>query len=212
MIVWALFGIAFPWDWNENWPFPVLWQLLSFPNLLAYECSTSTASSFRIWNSLSGILSPPLSLFVVMLPKAHLTLHSSMSGSRWVTRLCGCLGHWDLLRIVLLCILATSSWYLLFLLGPYLFCPLSSPSLHEMFLWYLWFSLVSLIFPSRLLQNIENSSLCYIVGPCWLPSLILREIIKYRIATNFTQWKNKIYKYFPKLVRKKELCWIECTF
>ena len=24
------------WDWNENWPFPVLWPLLSFPNLLAY--------------------------------------------------------------------------------------------------------------------------------------------------------------------------------
>ena len=31
------FGIAFPWDWNENWPFPVLWPLLSFSNLLAYR-------------------------------------------------------------------------------------------------------------------------------------------------------------------------------
>ena len=27
---------AFLWDWNENWPFPVLWPLLSFPDLLAY--------------------------------------------------------------------------------------------------------------------------------------------------------------------------------
>ena len=35
-IVWTFFGIAFLWDWNENWPFPVLWPLLSFPNLLAY--------------------------------------------------------------------------------------------------------------------------------------------------------------------------------
>ena len=35
-IVWAFYGIAFLWDWNENWPFPVLWPLLSFPNLLAY--------------------------------------------------------------------------------------------------------------------------------------------------------------------------------
>ena len=35
-IVWAFFGIAFLWEWNENWPFPVLWPLLSFPNLLAY--------------------------------------------------------------------------------------------------------------------------------------------------------------------------------
>ena len=34
-IVWTFFGIAFLWDWNENWPFPVLWPLLSFSNLLA---------------------------------------------------------------------------------------------------------------------------------------------------------------------------------
>ena len=33
--VWTFFGTAFLWDWNENWPFPVLWPLLSFPNLLA---------------------------------------------------------------------------------------------------------------------------------------------------------------------------------
>ena len=35
-VVWTLFGIAFLWVWNENWPFPVLWPLLSFPNLLTY--------------------------------------------------------------------------------------------------------------------------------------------------------------------------------
>ena len=35
-VVWAFFVIAFLWDWNENWPFPVVWPLLSFPNLLAY--------------------------------------------------------------------------------------------------------------------------------------------------------------------------------
>ena len=29
-VVWAFFGIAFLWDWNENWSFPVLWPLLSF--------------------------------------------------------------------------------------------------------------------------------------------------------------------------------------
>ena len=34
-VVWAFFSIAFLRDWNENWPFPVLWLLLSFPNLLA---------------------------------------------------------------------------------------------------------------------------------------------------------------------------------
>ena len=35
-VVWTFFGIALLWDWNENWPFPVLWPLLSFPNFLAY--------------------------------------------------------------------------------------------------------------------------------------------------------------------------------
>ena len=85
VVVWAFFGIAFLWDWNENWPFPVLWPLRSFPYLLAnIECSTFRASSFRIWNSSTGIPSPPLVLFVVILPKAYLTSHSRMSGSRWV--------------------------------------------------------------------------------------------------------------------------------
>ena len=36
VVVWAFFGIALLWDWNEHWPFLVLWPLLSFPNLLAY--------------------------------------------------------------------------------------------------------------------------------------------------------------------------------
>ena len=57
------------------WYFQICWDI---------ECSTFTASSFRIWNSSTGIPSPPLALFVVMLPKAHLTSYSRMSGSRWV--------------------------------------------------------------------------------------------------------------------------------
>ena len=36
VVVWAFFSIAFLWDWNENWPLPALWPLLSFPNWLAY--------------------------------------------------------------------------------------------------------------------------------------------------------------------------------
>ena len=57
------------------WVFQICWYI---------ECSTFTAPSFRIWNSSIGIPSPPLSLIVVMLPKAHLMSHSWMSGSRWV--------------------------------------------------------------------------------------------------------------------------------
>ena len=35
-VVSTFFGIALLCDWNENWPFPVLWPLLSFLDLLAY--------------------------------------------------------------------------------------------------------------------------------------------------------------------------------
>ena len=36
VVVWAFFGIVFLRDWNENWAFPVLWSLLSFPDFLPY--------------------------------------------------------------------------------------------------------------------------------------------------------------------------------
>ena len=55
--------------------FPICWHI---------ECSTFTASSFRIWNSSTGIPSPPLALFVLMLPTVHFTSHPRMSGSRRV--------------------------------------------------------------------------------------------------------------------------------
>ena len=45
-----------------------------------YWNSTCT-SSFRIRNGSTGILSPPLALFIIMLPKAHLTLNFRMSGA-----------------------------------------------------------------------------------------------------------------------------------
>ena len=48
-VVWTLFDIAFLWDWDENWPFPVLWPLLSFPNLLAYGVQHfNSILSFRL--------------------------------------------------------------------------------------------------------------------------------------------------------------------
>ena len=93
-VVWTFFGITFLWDWSENLPFPVLWPLLSFPNLLAYWVQHFTASSFRIWNTSTGIPSPPLALFTVMLPKAYLTSHSRMSGSPWVITPSWLSGSW----------------------------------------------------------------------------------------------------------------------
>ena len=46
VVVWTFFGIAFLWDWNENWCFPVQWPLLSFPNLLAYWVQHFSSSIF----------------------------------------------------------------------------------------------------------------------------------------------------------------------
>ena len=73
------------------------------------ECSIFTASSFRIWNSSMGIPSPPLALFVVVVPKAHLTLHSRMSGSRWVITPSWLSGSRSSFLYSFLCILATFS-------------------------------------------------------------------------------------------------------
>ena len=110
------------------WVFQICWHT---------ECSTFTESSFRIWNSSPGIPSPPLALFVVMLPKAHLASHSRMSGSRWMI-----IPSW--LSELWRSFLHSSSVYFCPL---FLICPLLSPILHEMFPCYLWFSWDLLSFP-----------------------------------------------------------------
>ena len=56
------------------WVFQTCWHI---------ECNF-IASSFRIWNSSTWTPSPPLALFVLMLPTVHFTSHPRMSVSRWV--------------------------------------------------------------------------------------------------------------------------------
>ena len=74
-----LFGIGMKTDLFQScghcWVFQTCWHT---------EFSILTAPSFRILNSSAGVTSPSLALFIVMLPKAHLTSHSRVSGSRWV--------------------------------------------------------------------------------------------------------------------------------
>ena len=69
-VVWAFLDIclSLSLEWKHLfqscghcWVFPICWHI---------ECSTFTSSSFRIWNSSTGIPSPPLAFFVVMFPKA----------------------------------------------------------------------------------------------------------------------------------------------
>ena len=116
VVVWTFFGISFLWDWNENSPFPVLWPLLSFPNLLAYWVQHFHSIIFMIWNSSTGIPSPPLSLFVAMLPKAHLTSHCRMSGSRWVITPLSLSGSWRSFFVHFFCVFLTP------LLNIFCFC------------------------------------------------------------------------------------------
>ena len=108
-VFWTFFAIAFLWDWDENWSFPFPWPLLSFPNLLAYWVQHFNSIISWISNSSTGIPSAPLALFVVTLPKAHLTLYYRMSGSRRVIRPSWLSRSWRSFCLILLCILATSS-------------------------------------------------------------------------------------------------------
>ena len=94
VVVWAFLGLPFfgtgmKTDLFQScghcWVFQICWHI---------ESSTFTASSFRIWNSSTAIPSPPLALFVVMLSKAHLTLHSRMCDSRWVITTLWLSGSW----------------------------------------------------------------------------------------------------------------------
>ena len=85
VVFWTFFGFAFCGigmktdifkSCGHCWVFQICWRI---------ECSTLIALSFRIWNISAGVPSPPLALLVVMLPKAHLTSHFRMFGSRWMT-------------------------------------------------------------------------------------------------------------------------------
>ena len=72
------------WCGEWNWPFPVLWPLLSLPNLLAYWVQHFHSITFQDLKELNWNSTSPLAFFIVMISKAHLTSHSRMSGSRWL--------------------------------------------------------------------------------------------------------------------------------
>ena len=78
-------------EWNLTFSSPVATAVFS---KLAGICSSLTGSSLRIWNSSVEIPSPLLALFVVMLPKAHVTSLSRMSSSKWVITPSWLSGSW----------------------------------------------------------------------------------------------------------------------
>ena len=106
-VVWVFFGAAFLWDWNENWPFPVLWQcwFSKFAGILSAALSQHHLSEFEIAQLEFHHLHQ---LFVLISHKAHLTSHSRcLALGEWAHHH-DYLGHEDLFGVVL-CIPATSS-------------------------------------------------------------------------------------------------------
>ena len=83
-VVWAFFALPFFGIGMKTDLFQSCGHCRVFQICWHIECSILTASSFRIWNSSTGISSPSLALFIMMLSKTHLTSHSKMSGSTWV--------------------------------------------------------------------------------------------------------------------------------
>ena len=101
-ILWHCLSFGLEWKWTFSSPVATV-EFSIFAAILNAALSQHHLLGFEI--AQTGIPSPPLSLFIVMLPKAHLTSHSRMPGCWWViTPLCE-----SLLYIVLLSILATSS-------------------------------------------------------------------------------------------------------
>ena len=161
----SLACLSLRFEWNLTFSSPVATAEFSkFAGIL--NAALSQHHFFRIWNSSTGIPSPPLAFFVVRLPKAHLTSHSTMSGSRWVITPSWLSGSWryflyssSVYSCLLFLISSASGQGSLVgcclwghtesdtteatqqqqqqLLGPYHFCPLLCPCLNEMFPWYL---------------------------------------------------------------------------
>ena len=100
------FGIRMKTDLFQScdhcWVFQICWHI---------ECSTFTLSSFRIWNSSTGIPSPPLALLLSLwcfLRPTWLHIPGCLALDEWSHHR-DYLGHEDLFCTVLLCILVTSS-------------------------------------------------------------------------------------------------------
>ena len=190
-VVWTFFGIAFLWDWNENWPFPVLWPLLSFQISWHIECSTFTASSFRIWNNSAGIPSAPLALLVVTLPKAHLTSRSRMSGSRWVIKPSWLSGSLRPVFVQFFCVFFSP------LLSIFCFCEVRTISVLYFAHFCMYCSLVSLIFLKRSLFHSIVS--CILILYCILFFLYSNTWHIFRV----NKWKVSVTKDSCSKVRKK---------
>ena len=78
-ILWHCLTLGLKWKLTFSNPVATA-EFSKFAGIL----SAALSQPFRVCNSSARIPSPPLALFIVMLPKVRLTSHCRMSGSRWV--------------------------------------------------------------------------------------------------------------------------------
>ena len=129
------------WSCGHCWVVQICWHI---------ECNTLIASSFRVLNSSIGITSHPLALLTAVFPKTHF-----YNVWLWVT------DHIIVIQFIkilfctaLSCILSTSPWFLLHLLGLYHFSSLLCPSLGEkVLLIFPIFLKRSVVFPLQLFSS-----------------------------------------------------------
>ena len=148
--VWTLFGLAHLWHWNENWPFPVLWPLLSFPNCWHIECSTFTAPSFKIWNSFISIL---LTIFLML-----------YISSPWLIYLIIEFASLSPLHLSLFTILLSGN-YPLFSISEYvfiLFCIFLDFTYNCYHMEFVWLTSLSIIH-SRIIHIVLNSKISFLL-------------------------------------------------
>ena len=150
------------------WVFQICWHI---------ECSTLTASSFRIWNSSAGIPSLSLALFIVMLPKAHLFEYpnpSYISLDKIYSRRCTKLQRTEYMLVGSQRSLLQSINQKTSFLKNFLFCIGVQPINNVMIVSgvqqrdsaiHIHISVLPQNCPP-ILAAIEQSSLCYTVGPC----------------------------------------------
>ena len=74
------------WLWRWIWVSPGSWWQTGKLGMMQYTGSQRVGHNWATELNWAGIPSPPWALFVVILPKSHVTLYPMMSGARWVIK------------------------------------------------------------------------------------------------------------------------------
>ena len=122
----------------------------------------------------------PLALFVVMLPKVHLTLHSRMSSTKWVITPTWLSGSWK--SFLFFCVLLPP------VLNIFCFCyffPCFCPSLHEIFYCKPWLFILLFFFSSF---SVKPSSFHLLLTSACLLISLYKTIDLFEVQIDFYLW------------------------